>query len=140
MFCQIFLSLQVKRWAIITYKHGINKLPHELRQLVEALPNGHISVDSPSTRRWYSTWKACGNYIDPERRIHAEIMTSIRRGYLDEDSTFKIVKISMSSPCGLFYVVSMSNRSNFCTCCFHSLTFSALGTYSKLFWFNAESL
>ena len=30
MFYQIFLSLQVKRWAIITYKHGIYELPHEL--------------------------------------------------------------------------------------------------------------
>ena len=27
---QIFLSPQVKRWAIITYKHGIYKLSHEL--------------------------------------------------------------------------------------------------------------
>ena len=30
MFYQIFLSLQVKRYAIITYKHGIYELPHEL--------------------------------------------------------------------------------------------------------------
>ena len=30
MFYQIFLSPQVKRRAIITYKHGIYKLPHEL--------------------------------------------------------------------------------------------------------------
>ena len=30
MFDQIFLSLQVKRWVIITYKHGKYKLPHEL--------------------------------------------------------------------------------------------------------------
>ena len=30
MFCQIFLSPQVKRWAIITYKHGIYEFPHEL--------------------------------------------------------------------------------------------------------------
>ena len=27
---QIFLSPQVKQWAIITYKHGIYELPHEL--------------------------------------------------------------------------------------------------------------
>ena len=31
VFYQIFLSPQVKRWAIITYKHGIYELPHELR-------------------------------------------------------------------------------------------------------------
>ena len=30
MFYQIFLSPQVKLLAIITYKHGINELPHEL--------------------------------------------------------------------------------------------------------------
>ena len=30
MFYQIFLSHQVKRWAIITYEHGIYELPHEL--------------------------------------------------------------------------------------------------------------
>ena len=30
MFYQIFLSPQVKRWAIITYKYGIYALPHEL--------------------------------------------------------------------------------------------------------------
>ena len=30
MFYGIFLSPQVKRWAIITYKHGIYELPHEL--------------------------------------------------------------------------------------------------------------
>ena len=30
MFYQIFLSPQVKRYAIITYKHSINELPHEL--------------------------------------------------------------------------------------------------------------
>ena len=30
MFYQSFLSPQVKRCAIITYKHGIYELPHEL--------------------------------------------------------------------------------------------------------------
>ena len=30
MIYQIFLSPQVKRWMIITYKHGIHELPHEL--------------------------------------------------------------------------------------------------------------
>ena len=30
MFYQIFLSPQVKRWANITYKHGIYELSHEL--------------------------------------------------------------------------------------------------------------
>ena len=30
MFYQIFLSPQVKRWAVITYRHGIYEVPHEL--------------------------------------------------------------------------------------------------------------
>ena len=30
MFYQVTLSPQVKRYAIITYKHGIYELPHEL--------------------------------------------------------------------------------------------------------------
>ena len=30
MFYHILLSPQVKRWAIITYKHGIYEFPHEL--------------------------------------------------------------------------------------------------------------
>ena len=31
MYYQIFLSPQVKGWAIITYKHGIYELPNNLR-------------------------------------------------------------------------------------------------------------
>ena len=30
MFYQISLSPTVKQWAIITYKHGIYELPHDL--------------------------------------------------------------------------------------------------------------
>ena len=30
MYYQILLSPQVKQWAIITYKHGMYELPHEL--------------------------------------------------------------------------------------------------------------
>ena len=29
---QVFLSPQIKRWAIITYKHDIYQLPHELEK------------------------------------------------------------------------------------------------------------
>ena len=29
MFDQIFRSAKVKRWAIITYKHGIYEFPHK---------------------------------------------------------------------------------------------------------------
>ena len=92
-------------------------------------PNGHIFVDSPSIRRRNSTWKVHGNYINFEGWIHVEIMTSIRRGYFDVDSTFKIDKISMSSLGGFFFVVSTLNRRNVCTRCFHSIIF-----YHFLLW------
>ena len=66
-----------------------------LKSWLNKLPNGHIFVDSPLIRRRNSTWKICGNYIDFERRIHVEIMTSIRRGFdfqnrrnIDEFSTW----------------------------------------------------
>ena len=62
-----------------------------------------------------------------------EIMTSIRRGYFDVDLTFKIDEISMSSPRGFFYGVSTSNRRNFFPF-YYFLTYSTLGTYSKLYY------
>ena len=34
MFCKFFLSPQVKRCAIITYKHGIYESPHELPNVI----------------------------------------------------------------------------------------------------------
>ena len=76
-----------------------------------------------SIQRRNSTWKVFGNYVNFERRIHVEIMTSIRRGYFDKDSTFKIDEMSVSSPRRFFYVVSTLNRRNFCTRCFHSIIF-----------------
>ena len=92
-------------------------------------PNGHIFVDSPFTRRQNSTWIVCGNNIDFERRIHVEIMSSIRRRYFNVDSTFKIDEILMNSSREFFYVVSTLNRRNFCTRCFHSIIF-----YHFLLW------
>ena len=65
-------------------------------------PNGYIFVDSPSIRCRNSTRKVRRDFIDFERRIHVEIMTSIRRGNFDVDSTFKVDELSMSSPCGFF--------------------------------------
>ena len=84
-------------------------------------PNGHIFVDSPSIRRRNSTWKVLRKHIDFERRIHVEVMISIRRGNFYVDSSFKIDKTSMSVPRGFFYVISTSDRRNFCTRCFHCI-------------------
>ena len=84
------------------------------------IPRGKF-VESTSILKGESTWKLWHRF--------------------DVISTFKINEMSMSSPRGFFSVVSTSNGRNFCTRCFHSiyfLTFSALGTYSKLFWYSAE--
>ena len=45
MFYQIFLSPQVKRWAIITYKYCIYEFPHELSNdlRLRILGNSEIS-------------------------------------------------------------------------------------------------
>ena len=45
MFYQICLSPQVKRWAMMTYKDGIDELPHELRNdlSLRILGNSEVS-------------------------------------------------------------------------------------------------
>ena len=71
-----------------------------------------------STSRFHvESWSKLHRF---ERRIHVEIMTSIRRGNFDVDSTFKIEEISMSPPRGVFDV-SMSNQRNLYTRCFHCI-------------------
>ena len=128
---------------MVSYQHSFN--PHvgineDCKYLIATLiysnmPNGHILVDSLSIRRRNPMRKVRRNYVDFERWIQVEIMTSIRRGNFDVDLTFKIEEISMSSPRGFFDIVSTLNQHNFCTRCLHCifLTFSALGTYSKLY-------
>ena len=85
----------------VWYYDQFGNLPHHFVWTIR-VPSGHILVDSPSIRRRNSTWKVRRNDINFEGRIHMEIMTSIRRGNFDVDSTFKIGEISMSSPRGFF--------------------------------------
>ena len=112
--------------------------------IVSSDPSGHIFVHLTSILRRKFTWKIRRSFIDFERRIHVEIMTTIRRGNFNVGSTFKIDKISMSSPHGFFYVVLMSNQPNYCTRWLfpihYFLTSSVLGTYSKVIWYSAESM
>ena len=42
MIYQILLSPQVKRWATITYKHGIYEFPHELPNNLRLRKFGNI--------------------------------------------------------------------------------------------------
>ena len=67
-------------------------------------------------------------------------MTSIRRGNFDVDFDFQNrVNINKFST-WIFYVVSMLNRRNLLFPFYHFLTCHALGTYSKLIWYSAESM
>ena len=104
----------------VWYFDQFGDLPHHFVWTIPVL-NGHILIDSPSIQRRNSMWKVRRNYIDFERPIHIEIMTSIPRGNFDVDSTVKIDEILMSSPHGFFDVVSTWNRRNLCTCCFHCI-------------------
>ena len=87
------------------------------------LPNGYTFVDSPLNRGQNSPRRVCRDFIDFKRRIHVEIITLIRRGNFNMDSTLRIDKILMSFSHQFFYVVSMSNRRNCFTICFLSIIF-----------------
>ena len=57
MFYQILISPQVNRWEIITYKHGIYKLPHKLPNDLRPINLGYqenirkvTKVDTMSTK------------------------------------------------------------------------------------------
>ena len=54
MFCQIFLSAQVKRWAVIAYIHGIYELPHESPNYLRLriFRNKQISGNCLNTMEW----------------------------------------------------------------------------------------
>ena len=55
MFYQIFLSPQVERWAIITYKNGIHVLLHELpnKLRLRTLGNKETSANCLNLIEWY---------------------------------------------------------------------------------------
>ena len=50
MFCQLFLSPQVKRSVIISYKYGIYKLPHELPNNLRLRILGNQEISGKSHR------------------------------------------------------------------------------------------
>ena len=52
VFYQVFLSPQMKRCAVITYKHGIYELPHELPNDLRLKKLGNIrKVSKPHRMR-----------------------------------------------------------------------------------------
>ena len=71
-------------------------------------------------------------------------MTSIRRENFDVDSTFKIGKISMSENFHVDFSMSFWRRIDVTSVLTISIVsfpnISALGTYSKLFCYSAESM
>ena len=98
-------------------------------------PNGHIFVDSPSIRRRNSTWKVRRDFIDFEKQLHVEIMTSNQRDDFDVVLTFKIDKISMSSAREFFNFVSTSNWRD-CCIAVSILSFPNIFCFESLFWAN----
>ena len=60
MFYQIFLSPQVKRRAIITYKHGIYELPHEL-------PND-LRLKNGTPRHYPTAFSPLGGPLCPHKK------------------------------------------------------------------------
>ena len=72
-------------------------------------PTSKFHVESSSKLNQFWKVNPCGNY-------DIDLTWKFRRGF-----TFKIDKISITSPRGFFYVVSTSNRRNFCTRCFHCI-------------------
>ena len=55
-------------------------------------------------------------FVEISSVLKAESTWKFRRGF-DFENRHNIDE----SPRGFFHVVSMSNRRNFCTCCFHSI-------------------
>ena len=75
MFCQIFLSPQVKRCAIITHKHGIYQLPHELPNGLRFRILGNQEVSgkclNPKNDSLVSTHSPCQNenFINTSKKL-----------------------------------------------------------------------
>ena len=72
MFYQIFLSPQVKRWAIITYKHGIYQLLHEL-------PNFTARVTSRVTSRNFHRRGGQGAHTRKKKRQDLRKLGNIKK-------------------------------------------------------------
>ena len=74
MFYQIFLLPQVKRCAIITYKHGIYELPHELPNdlRLRILGNYEISGNSLNFIEWWPKAQSLHqneSFVNTRRRL-----------------------------------------------------------------------
>ena len=71
MFYQIFLSPQVKRWAIITYKHGIYELPQELPNNLRLRKLGDIRKVSKLHRMIAQCPAPCQNkhFVSVSKRV-----------------------------------------------------------------------
>ena len=132
-FLRTLFSTEQLRWLLFMISNSNNSF----QRCFSDISNTHHPMDT-SIRRRNSMWKVRGNYINFERQIHVEIMTSIRRGFdfqnrrnIDEFSTWIFLcRFDVKSTQLLHSLFPF----------YHFLPFFALGTYSKLFWYNVESL
>ena len=80
MFYQIFLSPQVRRWAIISCKHGIYELPQQLvRELVDTMI---ISNNRPSLHFWWKEnlvkHQKVSKYYETDCKLHQGVLLKMR--------------------------------------------------------------
>ena len=104
-------------WKVVLYVDYYFNLP-KYKFIMLWFPTG----TSSSIRHRFDVEIPRGKFVEITSILKGESTWKLWHRF-DVDSTFKIDEISMSSPCGFFYVVSTSNRRNFCTRCFHSIIF-----------------
>ena len=157
IFHQIFLSPQMKRYAIITYKHGIYKLPHELSNDLglRILGNYEMSANRLNLIQWslsilamrmchFPYWKTvygCSLFISL-LRLHFGLWNKFfySTGTLHEAKAFTALCLSLKSAIiensrhrinqfGLFTIDENRSRKNF------PRNHAVLGLFfEKLFW------
>ena len=74
MFYQIFFSPQVKRCAVITKKHGIYEMPHELPNYLKLIRKGNKEMSGKCLNpiEWYpSVQSPCQNedLVNPSKKF-----------------------------------------------------------------------
>ena len=119
----------IKKWSKIFIPIPVSKFLNEFLSLYsQIIPNGHVFVDSPSVRRWNSTWKVRQDFVDFEKRIFGnydiDLIWKFRRGFdfniwrnIDEFSTWIFICCFDVESTQLLYSLYRF---------YHSLTFFAL--------------
>ena len=110
-----------KLWYILMYYRSIY---FDCKPFYVWFENDPMDTSSSISHR-FNVEIPCGKFVKITSILkdesYVKIVASIRCGNLYLDSIFKIDEISMSSPHGFFFVVSMSNWGNICIRYFYSI-------------------